>query len=231
MAPIRVLGFPGFAQSASTMTGKLSKARAIFGDDIEFVAIEPPDPLAEPTISNGTRALAEGSRPSHNPRPWWDWSSHESFKNPSEISFALAHVRAFLERNDPSDACIGFSQGGAMTVILLALFERPWLHPIWQAPAKDGATWPPPPFKAAILCSAFGPGDPEYAAWFKEERPAVPTLHVIGKNDVVDNPSHHIPRKPYFSHLFNGWGSPADSVAIDNVSLPPLSPDLSTAHI
>ncbi|GAA5891998.1 hypothetical protein JCM5296_004656 [Sporobolomyces johnsonii] len=257
----------------SCTAGKLSKAREIFGEDIEFVAMEPPYALTYPTISNGTQALAEVTQPSHNPRSWWDWSSHHKFKSPSEIAFALAHVRSFLERNGPFDACIGFSQGGAMAVLILALLERPWLHPVWDAPAKEGATWPPPPFKAAVLCSAFGPADPEYAAWFKEMRPVVPTLHVIGRNDVVANPSlsldtaarftypeivwhdggHHIPRKPYFSHLFksfllshcspsaawddvtarsrSGWGSPTESVASSSALLPPLSPGFSSAHI
>ncbi|BGP31028.1 hypothetical protein JCM10296v2_002792 [Rhodotorula toruloides] len=80
-----------------------------------------------------------------------------------------------------------------MAVLLLALLENPTLSDL---------------------------SNPDFARWFFGRRPLVPTLHVIGKNDVVADPrlsldtvarfadarvvwhdgGHHIPRKPYYAH-------------------------------
>ncbi|GAA6062783.1 hypothetical protein JCM10212_002152 [Sporobolomyces blumeae] len=223
MAPIRCLALPGFAQSAQIMMGKLRRMREIFGDEIEIVALDPPNRIPSPTISHGVAGLAEVHESVNPVYSWWDWESSRAFKDEFELAIALAHLRDFLERNEPFDVLLGFSMGASMAVLVLALMERPYLHPIWNAaPRGSNSSWPPRPFKAAVLCSAFGPGDPECVAWFEGWAPSVPTLHVIGENDVVVSPNysfdtaarfsyskvvwhtggHHVPRKAYFAHLF-----------------------------
>lgn len=136
---------------------------------------------------------------------WWDWSSHRRFK-PGEFEGAVRHFRRFYEDNGPFDVCFGFSQGAAMAVLLLALLEAPDLHPAWlEGPRQPGVEWPPQPFKCAVLCSAFGPGDPDYVAWFKKRRPTTPTLHIIGKNDVVADPQHSLDTVARFADARVVW--------------------------
>ncbi|GAA5955706.1 hypothetical protein JCM8115_006829 [Rhodotorula mucilaginosa] len=221
--PIRLLALPGHGQSAAVLDGKLAKHREIWGDRVEVVAMDQPYSLLMPSICRGEAGVClDASDKMLQPAfTWWDWSSHWKFQ-PGEFEGAALHLRRFMERHGPFDAVLGFSQGAAMAVLLLALLEYPELHPIWTAgPSPAGVEWPPAPMKCAILCSAFGPLDPKFQRWFQEQRPLVPTLHLIGKNDIVADPQHsldtaarfvnpnivwhdgghHIPRKPYYANL------------------------------
>ncbi|GAA5834212.1 hypothetical protein JCM11251_000572 [Rhodosporidiobolus azoricus] len=235
---IRVLGLPGYGQNAAYLDAKLRRAQEIWAEDIELVCMEPPHVLSVPTLPNtGSSSVPSPTSPSHaessdpatpagvtqNARYYWQWANHRHFAG-GEIETLLAYCRAFLEKHGPFDACLGFSQGSATAVLLLALLERPDLHPIWSAPSSDPSVdWPPAPFKCGVLFSAFGPGDKRYQKWYEQKKPLTPTLHIIGRNDVVANPQHsldtferfstqtrkicwhdgghHIPRKPYFAHL------------------------------
>ncbi|GAA5982005.1 hypothetical protein JCM11641_006829 [Rhodosporidiobolus odoratus] len=224
--PIRVLALPGYGTNAKHMEGKLKQARIVWGDDMQLTYLEPPHLLSIPTLpdTGAPRPPPDASLPAgatENARYWWPWAQHRHYER-GVLESLLVYLRAFFEREGSFDAAIGFSQGSATIVLLLALLERPHLHPIWAAPPRDaGVEWPPAPFKCAVLCSAFGPGDPRYQRWYKEEKPRTPTLHLIGRNDVVANPQHsldtvarlhnptvvwhdgghHIPRRPYFAHL------------------------------
>ncbi|GAA5861855.1 hypothetical protein JCM8547_008575 [Rhodosporidiobolus lusitaniae] len=231
--PLRVLGLPGYGTNAAHLEGKLRQAKKLWGDEIELVCMEPPHLMSIPTLvdnggpssgGDGYPALPSGC--TQNARRWWRWENHRWFDD-GELEAVLVHLREFLEKEGPFDACIGFSQGAATAVLLLALLEHPHLHPLWSAPSKNpNVVWPPEPFKAAVLCSAFGPGDPRYQEWYKGElKPVTPTLHLIGKNDVVANPQHsldtvarfhkpkvvwhdgghHIPRKLYYAHMMKDF--------------------------
>lgn len=165
-----------------------------------------PYPLVSGSVSHGTTAQATNTE-SELPASfcWWDWSSHRRFK-PGEFEGAARHFRRFYEENGPFDVCLGFSQGAAMAVLILALFERPDLHPVWlEGPQQPGVDWPPHPFKCAVLASAFGPGDPDYVAWYKKQRPMTPTLHIIGKNDVVADPQHSLDSAARFANAKIVW--------------------------
>ncbi|BGP14885.1 hypothetical protein JCM10213_003759 [Rhodosporidiobolus nylandii] len=225
--PIRVLALPGYATNAKHLEGKLKQAKQIWGEDIELVFIEPPHLLTLPTAAEAHRLPVDASTPAgvtENARYWWQWANHRWYAD-GELEALLTYCREFFEKNGAFDACIGFSQGAATAVLLLALLERPYLHPIWSAPPKDQSVeWPPAPFKCGVLCSAFGPGDPRYQKWYVD-KPRTPTMHIIGRNDVVANPQHsldtvarfhapkvvwhdgghHIPRKAYFAHLIKDF--------------------------
>ncbi|GAA5908010.1 hypothetical protein JCM6882_000197, partial [Rhodosporidiobolus microsporus] len=196
---------------------------------------------ADPSFSSSSPSSSSSSSSSHahasdpstpagvteNARYYWQWANHRHFAD-GEIETLLTYCRAFLEKHGPFDACIGFSQGSATAVLLLALLERPDLHPLWSAPSSDpDIEWPPAPFKCGVLFSAFGPGDKRYQRWYEMKKPVTPTLHIVGRNDVVANPQHsldtferfspatrklvwhdgghHIPRKPYFAHLVKSF--------------------------
>lgn len=121
---------------------------------------------------------------------WWAWDNHYEFEA-GELERALYYLREVFETKGPFDAIFGFSQGSAMAVLLLALLEHPDLHPIWARPSdRVDLVWPPPPVHCAVLCSAFGPGDPLYQRWFRDRRVVTPTLHILGRNDPVLDPVH-----------------------------------------
>ncbi|BGP54700.1 hypothetical protein JCM8202_003207 [Rhodotorula sphaerocarpa] len=219
MAPIRILGLPGHGGSAQQLSGKLSRHLDIWGDDFELVSVDPVEILLPSTHIVGDHADILDSP--NSAFRWWPWSSHWKYK-PGELERALRYLRHVFETQGPFDAIFGFSQGSAMSVLLLALLEQPELHPIWARPSKyRDVVWPPQPVRCAILCSAFGPLDPRYQEWFSNERPTTPTLHLIGRNDTVLDPAlsletvdrlenaevhwhdggHHIPRKPFWAAL------------------------------
>ncbi|GAA5986392.1 hypothetical protein JCM10908_003734 [Rhodotorula pacifica] len=220
---VRILGLPGYATSAQQLRGRLAKHLELWGDDFELIALDPVEPLFPSTISTHHLRADETDSTSRavSAYRWWEWDSQYKFK-PGELERALAYLRRFLETQEPFDVICGFSQGSAMAVLLLALLERPNLHPIWSRPSSiPNIVWPPQPVRCAVLCSGFGPGDSACVRWFEEARPTVPTLHIIGRNDpVVDfkhslstaarfenaeirwhDGGHHIPRKPYWGAL------------------------------
>lgn len=143
---------------------------------------------------------------------WWDWTSHRRFK-PGELERALLHFRNAWEAEGPFDVIFGFSQGAAFAVLVLALLEDPNLHPIWSRPSpRADIEWPPRPVRCAVLCSAFGPGDPAYQRWFDAKRPTTPTLHLLGRNDPVLDSVHALDTAARFEHAELHWhtGGEAD---------------------
>ncbi|KAK4704176.1 hypothetical protein P7C70_g2038, partial [Phenoliferia sp. Uapishka_3] len=90
------------------------------------------------------------------PRTWWFSETRNGISHYRRLDETLMYLRNIMEKEGPFDGVWGFSQGGAMAGILTLLVENPQLHPIF---AKEGANWPPPQFKFAILGAGFEPQD------------------------------------------------------------------------
>lgn len=96
--------------------------------------------------------------PGHEARAWWiPDDQRENMTHFPRLDQLVAYLREILETKGPFDAILGFSQGGAAAALLLALVNRPELHP--EFARAGGPTWPPKPFKLAILASGFLPQD------------------------------------------------------------------------
>lgn len=161
--------------------------------DVEFVYLDPPLVLDKVDFSSGTATLAdldsegtsldaEDRTEETTPRAWWTAKPDESdpqgeLKHYVKFDESVAYLHDFLiKQSSPFDGVLGFSQGACMAALLAALLERPGLHPSFPShPTLQ-------PLKFAILCGGFKAHDSALAKFYPLE---LPTLHVIGRNDVI----------------------------------------------
>jgi hypothetical protein len=95
--------------------------------------------------------------------------------------------------------------------MLCALVSQPSLSPIFSAPSSStSVSWPPKPFKFAILCSGFLPLDRKLEAWFSKPL-EIPALHVLGREDVVAIAERSLANVPRFKNSRLEWHSGGES--------------------
>ncbi|KIJ15528.1 hypothetical protein PAXINDRAFT_169001 [Paxillus involutus ATCC 200175] len=178
----KVLMLHGYAQNASIFSKRLGALRKAMGKDIEMVFIDGPVVL-QPVDLDGPTANALGASevttadPTLTPRAWWKANPDRTVASGLEDSLKL--LRDVL-RQDHYDGVFGFSQGAAMAAFLAALLEKPHSYPVFLV---DGQP-PHPPFQFCVSVSGFKVNDPLANEVFGQSY-ATPTLHVIGKTDVV----------------------------------------------
>ncbi|KAI9511450.1 FSH1-domain-containing protein [Russula earlei] len=182
----KVLVLHGYSQNASIFSKRLAALRKSVGKDIELVFVDAPHVL-EPVDLTGhgttldmlgaSEASAASEDPALKPRGWYKTDLTRTRTDGLEES--LAHLRDIL-RTQSFEGIFGFSQGAAMAALLAALLERPHHHPPFLV---DGVP-PHPPFRFCIAVSGFKVAGPLSAAVFSEGY-ATPTLHVLGKNDIL----------------------------------------------
>lgn len=184
-APTKVLMLHGHSQNASIFSKRLGALRKSMGKSIEMVFVDGPIVLL-PVDLNGASSLAAlgaseanmtSSDPSTTPRAWWKTNPEKTIAHGLEDSILL--LKDILQR-DRYDGVFGFSQGAAMAALLAALLERPHSYPPFLV---DGEA-PHPPFKFCVAVSGFkAPGSLSAEAFGTSY--STPTLHVLGKNDVI----------------------------------------------
>ncbi|KIL60472.1 hypothetical protein M378DRAFT_168075 [Amanita muscaria Koide BX008] len=115
--------------------------------------------------------------PALTPRAWWVWWKDRNIYQGLEESILM--IRDVL-RERKFDGVLGFSQGAAFAAVISALLERPHLYPPFLV---DGEP-PHPPFEFCVAVSGFKIGYDIGERIFTPSY-STPTLHVIGKMDVV----------------------------------------------
>ncbi|TFY58271.1 hypothetical protein EVG20_g8221 [Dentipellis fragilis] len=195
----RVLMLHGYTQNADIFRKRLSALRKTCGKAIEFVFVDAPivlypadlaetfgtaAPSTDDASSSGglaalgaAEATAATDDPKLTPRAWWKANAARTKADGMDES--VVWLRDLL-KEQKFDGIFGFSQGAAMAVILAGLLERPEVYPQFLV---DGQA-PHPPFKFCVSVSGFEPAGEIPAALFTSPI-NTPTLHVIGKNDVV----------------------------------------------
>ncbi|KAI0300429.1 serine hydrolase FSH [Multifurca ochricompacta] len=183
----KVLMLHGYSQNASIFSKRLAALRKSLGNDLEFVFVDAPHVLLPVDLTgHGTTSLdtfgaveasATSEDPTLKPRGWWRTDPTRTRTDGLEES--LAHLRDILN-GQRFEGVFGFSQGAAMAAMLAALLERPHLHSTFLV---DGEPLHPP-FKFCVAVSGFKMAGPLSAAVFSEGY-ATPTLHVLGKNDIL----------------------------------------------
>lgn len=186
--PTKVLMLHGHSQNASIFSKRLGALRKSMGKDIEMVFVDGPIVLL-PVDLNGassTTSLAAlgaseanttSSDPSTTPRAWWKTNPEKTIAHGLEDSIII--LRDILQR-DRYDGVFGFSQGAAMAALLAALLERPHSY----SPFLIDGEAPHPPFKFCVAVSGFKAPGSLSAETFGTSY-STPTLHVIGRNDVI----------------------------------------------
>ncbi|KAJ7087034.1 serine hydrolase FSH [Mycena crocata] len=183
-----ILVLHGYSQNATIFSKRLAGLMNQCGESVDFVFIDGPIILqpvdlfgaAPQSTSPATTLDALGACEAikmDKSRAWWEWNKtkYEAIGLPE----CLAMFRDVL-KNRTFDGVFGFSQGAAVAGLLSALLERPQAYPPFLI---DGQP-PHPPFKFCVAVSGFRlPGIIADAIFDKGY--STPTLHIIGKADVV----------------------------------------------
>ncbi|KAI0067570.1 FSH1-domain-containing protein [Artomyces pyxidatus] len=190
----KVLMLHGYSQNASIFSKRLGALRRTFGKDVELVFVDAPIvlhpvdmPSAFGSASNESpeslaafgapEASATADDPKLTPRAWWKTNAARTVVAGLEES--LDFLKSVLQ-GQHFDGVFGFSQGAAMAALLAALLERPHLYPPFLVDGEPVH----PPLKFCVAVSGFKPAGELSAAAFAEGYDT-PTLHVIGRTDVV----------------------------------------------
>uniref|UniRef100_D8QA76 Serine hydrolase domain-containing protein n=1 Tax=Schizophyllum commune (strain H4-8 / FGSC 9210) TaxID=578458 RepID=D8QA76_SCHCM len=191
MAPTRtVLALHGYCQSGAIFSKRIGALRKQC-KDVEFVFVDAPlilEPAdiagsfpqntatkVETLASVGAAEVATDA--SMVPRGWWK-------KDPTSdkavgIENSIAVIKEVLQKRR-FDGVLGFSQGAAFANLISALLERPETYPPFLVDGKP----PHPPLEFCINVAGFKVRDPLFAETYGAGY-STPTLHVIGRNDVV----------------------------------------------
>lgn len=155
-------------------------------------------------------ASAAPTSEADTPRAWWFAERSQEFRTFRQYEETLVYLRGILEKQH-FDGVFGFSQGAACAAILAALCENPQLDPVFAKPSEDpNVTWPPPPFKFAILSAGFFPLDPRTSAYF-ETPLKTPTLHVLGRADTIVGEERSVPLTKVFHDARVEWHDGGES--------------------
>jgi hypothetical protein len=169
--PLRLLCLHGFRSSGAGLRAQLRGLVAGAEPEPELLCPDAPAlasggsawwnaiPL-EPSAPNTPNDPARASRAKH----YHGWAQ------------TRAWAGAFFAEHGPIDGVLGFSQGAALTGLLVGL-RSPHGIPTAAQPLK---------FDFAILIGGFVSNDPDHAALYAAaESYALPSLHVIGRADRI----------------------------------------------
>ncbi|KAL1744841.1 serine hydrolase FSH [Schizophyllum fasciatum] len=195
MPPTRtVLALHGYCQSGAIFSKRIGALRKQC-KDVEFVFVDAPlvlEPIdmagsfpqnTATKVDSTESALASvgaaevATDANLVPRGWWkrDFTTDKAIG----IEQSIQVVKEVLQKRH-FDGVLGFSQGAAFASLIAALLERPETYPPFLVDGKP----PHPPFEFCINVAGFKVRDPAFADTYGSGY-STPTLHIIGRNDVV----------------------------------------------
>lgn len=169
---LRVLCLHSWRTSADIFIAQWRRAGldVALADLLELVFITAPNPASGP-IPEDVAGTFEG--------PYYEWFSTEKAQDGQELVFTYhnmlkseAVIMQAIRDHGPFDGICGFSQGGAMASIMVAL------------QAAGMALQDVPPLKFALFFGSVLTTHPRYMSAFKDRVP-VPSCHIIGHKDYV----------------------------------------------
>lgn len=171
-AKLRVLCLHSWRTSADIFIAQWKRAGldVALADLVELVFITAPNPASGP-IPGDVAGTFEG--------PYYEWFSTEKAQDGQDLVFTYhnmlkseAAIMQAIRELGPFDGICGFSQGGAMASIMVAL------------QATGLALTDVPPLKFALFFGAVQTTHPRYSSAFSDRVP-VPSCHIIGHKDYV----------------------------------------------
>ncbi|KAJ7481713.1 serine hydrolase FSH [Mycena latifolia] len=179
-----ILVLHGYSQNAAIFSKRLGALRKQCGKAVDFVFVDgpvilqPADLFGSAPQSTTLAALdASEATEGNEARAWWNWNANRSealgLPESLEVLRDVLKTRTF-------DGVLGFSQGAAAAALITALLEQPHSYPPFLIDGKP----PHPPFKFCVAVSGFRLNGSIADAIFETDY-STPTLHVIGKTDVV----------------------------------------------
>lgn len=154
--PLRILCLHGFRSNGAQLQTQMRALVSGLEPSVEFIYVDAP-PLA--TGGNG----------------WWNATAIDS-ANPDTRYEGWQETQAwalsYFAEHQPIDGVFGFSQGAALTALLVGLRA------------------PPLRFTFALLVSGFVSKDPAHRALYdRRERFELPSLHLVGRADRIVPPA------------------------------------------
>ncbi|KAF8652278.1 hypothetical protein AX16_004467 [Volvariella volvacea WC 439] len=187
-----VLVLHGYSQNANIFSKRLGALRKECGKDFELVFVDAPHILhpvdlvgaasqqsqeAALSAMGASEASLAAADPALTPRGWWRTNRERTVYTGVEESLLV--IRDVL-KTKRFHGVFGFSQGAAFAALIAALLERPHLY----APFMVDGQPVHPPLEFCVSVSGFRVND-DFARPFFSPPYETPTLHVIGKTDIV----------------------------------------------
>ncbi|XP_037508007.1 esterase OVCA2 [Rhipicephalus sanguineus] len=168
VAKLRVLCLHGYRQDAAAFKSKLGGFRKSTKSLLDLVFIDAPHP-----IENGVYGEVDNEG---GGRAWW-FSSEKTFSSKEYTDTcrgfeeSVKAIEEAFKEQGPFDGILGFSQGAAMTAMILSL----------QSLKRIECS-----FKFGVLVAGFRSRSSAHDYLFAQEGAIdVPTLHVVGETDNI----------------------------------------------
>jgi predicted esterase len=164
MRALRILCLHGFRSSGMGLKAQMQGLVSGLRTQVEFIYVDAP-----PLASGG--------------HAWWNATPIAGADGRAKRYEGWAEARAwaisFFDQSGPVDGVFGFSQGAALTALLVGM----------RSPDGAATSEQPLQFGCAVLVSGFVSQDPAHAALYRARASfALPSLHVIGRSDRVVPP-------------------------------------------
>jgi len=161
MRDLRILCLHGFRGSGAALRAQLQPLSAYWGPRVELVYVDAP-PLAEGGPGWWNAVPIEGGEP--HAKHYRGWAATRDW------------LVSWFEQSGPIDGVLGFSQGAALTGLLVGM----------RSAGEPATLERPLSFGFALLVSGFMSNDPVHAALYQAPRSfALPSLHLIGRSDRI----------------------------------------------
>ncbi|MES2352887.1 MAG: hypothetical protein V4568_00570 [Pseudomonadota bacterium] len=165
MKKLRILCLHGYRGSATVLRDQMKMLTSGLDHLAEFMHVDAPS-LAKGGFSWWRAVRDENSADKGDPSV----ARYEGWSNTYEWAVS------FFKREGPFDGVFGFSQGGALTALLVGL----------RSPDGKTTERKPLAFNFAIMVGAFLAKDPNLASLYESEANYdLPSIHIIGLSDSI----------------------------------------------
>ncbi|MCU0686965.1 MAG: DUF924 family protein, partial [Polyangiaceae bacterium] len=171
---LRVLVLHGFRQNGEVLRRRTRKMRDALDDAAEFVFVTSPMAYAPRGDDRDGTIAAFGEVPDYPMQRAW-WLANEDSAVYEGFDASIAFLENVFRTQGPFDGVLGFSQGGTMAAVLAAMLPHPSIA-----------------FRFAICVSSFPSRAKAHAAYVRPGSVRVPSLHVLGLNDLLVTPDRSI---------------------------------------
>lgn len=171
---LKILALHGFRQNGDVFRARTRKLRQALDDIAELVYVTSPLVYSPQGDTREATLAAFGEVPEYRDQRVW-WQSSADNRVYEGIDAAVAALEQVVRSHGPFDGVVGFAQGGTLAALLAAM--QP--HPVFA-------------FRFAICISAFPSRADAHAELVRPHAIAVPSLHVLGLNDILVTPDRSI---------------------------------------
>lgn len=167
---LRVLALHGFRQNGAVFRARTAKMRRALSDLADFVFVTAPMRYEPRGETRDATLSAFGALPDYPMQQVW-WLSSEDNCEYEGFDASVAFLEEVFRTQGPFDGVIGFAQGGTLAAVLAAMQPHPVIAP-----------------RFVVCVSAFSSRAEAHASFVTPGRIALPSLHVLGENDILVTP-------------------------------------------